>query len=246
MINNTKKKKIRIAVIVIVLVLALLFGGSAIYLADFYSADTAAIESFSARFEVAETELADGTLVFGSGDEEYGFIFYPGGKVEHTAYAPLAKALASKGIFCAVVKVPFKLAIMDTNAADGLQQLYPEIEHWYIGGHSLGGSAAGMYLEKHHDEYEGLILVASYSTADLSATELDVLSVYGDCDKVLNIENYAENNANLPEYTEIIIAGGCHAGFAMYGPQDGDGEPAISAEEQILQAVGHISEFIMR
>ena len=73
-----------------------------------------------------------------------------------------------------------------------------------------------------------------------------MLSVYGDCDKVLNIENYAENKANLPEYTEIIIAGGCHAGFAMYGPQDGDGEPAISAEEQILQAVGHISEFIMR
>ena len=46
------------------------------------------------------------------------------------------------------------------------------IEAWYMGGHSLGGSMAASYLEQHSSEYDGLILLASYSTADLSQTDL--------------------------------------------------------------------------
>lgn len=34
------------------------------------------------------------------------------------------------------------------------------------------------YLAKHTGEYKGLILLGSYSTADLSATELEVLFRY--------------------------------------------------------------------
>ena len=40
------------------------------------------------------------------------------------------------------------------------------------------------------DEFEGLILLGSYSTADLSGTDLDVLSIYGSEDKVMNYEKY--------------------------------------------------------
>lgn len=35
-----------------------------------------------------------------------GLIFYPGGKVEHTAYAPLLYACAEKGILCALIEMP--------------------------------------------------------------------------------------------------------------------------------------------
>ncbi len=51
---------------------------------------------------------------------------------------------------------------------------------------------------------------------------------------------------NLPEdFTEIIIPGGCHAYFGCYGPQDGDGTPEISNEEQIRLTADAIEEMVM-
>lgn len=62
-----------------------------------------------------------------------------------------------------------------------------------------------------------------------------------DNDSVMNRVKYDENKANLPrDYTEIIIDGGCHAYFGMYGTQDGDGKPAISNEKQISLTAEHI------
>ena len=149
--------------------------------------------------------------------------------------------LAREGVLCVLVEMPFNLAVFDINAADGIQEQYPEIEDWYIGGHSLGGSMAASYLADHVDEYEGLILLGSYSTADLSDTDLDVLSIYGSEDKVLNREKYDENKSNLPDnFCEVVIGGGCHAYFGMYGAQDGDGTPTISNHEQIGLTVEHI------
>ena len=177
-------------------------------------------------------------LVFAPEDANAGFIFYPGGKVAYEAYAPLMSACAENGILCVLVEMPGNLAVLDMNAADGIQERFPSVETWYIGGHSLGGSMAASYAEKHAEAYEGVILLASYSTADLSETGLEVLSIYGTEDKVLNAEKYAEYKVNLPaDFTEIIIEGGCHAYFGAYGAQEGDGVPTITREEQTAIAV---------
>ena len=49
----------------------------------------------------------------------------------------------------------------------------------------------------------------------------------------------------LPEdFRELVIDGGCHAGFGLYGPQEGDGVPAITAEEQIAITAGAIAEMV--
>ena len=142
---------------------------------------------------------------------------------------------------CVLVEMPFNLAVFDVNAADGIQKEYPEIEEWYIGGHSLGGSMAASYLADNAEDYEGLILLGSYSTANLSDSNLAVLSVFGSEDEVMNREKYQENRSNLPSgFTEYVIDGGCHAYFGMYGAQDGDGMPVITNEEQIRLTVENI------
>ena len=41
---------------------------------------------------------------------------------------------------------------------------------------------------------------------------------------------------------EMMIDGGCHAYFGMYGAQDGDGMPSIANEEQIYLTAEKISE----
>ena len=139
--------------------------------------------------------------------------------------------------------MPFNLAVFDINASDGIQELYPQIEDWYIGGHSLGGSMAASYLAKHKHEYRGLILLGSYSTENFSDTNLNILSIYGSEDMVMNRAKYDKNKSNLPNnFTEVVIDGGCHAYFGMYGSQDGDGIPAITVQEQIELTVEAITE----
>jgi len=235
------KRRILIISISIVAAIAIIFGACAIYLGDYYRADEGAIAAFAPEDNVSVSTLDGGNIVFEPQNATVGFIFYPGGKVEANAYQPLLAELARNGVLCVLVEMPFNLAVFDINAADGIQEQYPGIEDWYIGGHSLGGSMAASYLAEHTDEYEGLILLGSYSTADLSDTDLDVLSIYGSEDKVLNREKYDENKSNLPDnFCEVVIEGGCHAYFGMYGAQDGDGTPTISNHEQIGLTVEHI------
>lgn len=243
---DKRKRKIFIIVTSIVLVITVLVGACSIYLGDYYRADNEAIGAFLPQGS-AWKEEPNGNIVFEPDGAMTGLIFYPGGKVEHSAYIPLMQACAEKGILCIIAEMPFNLAVFDINAADGIQKEYPQIENWYIGGHSLGGSMAASYLEKNAEDYEGLILLGSYSTADLSDTDLDVLSVYGSEDKVMNREKYDENKSNLPtNFTEIVIDGGCHAYFGMYGAQDGDGKPSITNEEQIYRTAELIAELVCK
>jgi pimeloyl-ACP methyl ester carboxylesterase len=141
--------------------------------------------------------------------------------------------------------MPFRLAVFDINAANGIQEQYPQVDRWYIGGHSLGGSMAATYLADHTGDFQGLVLLGAYSTAELSDTDLDVISIYGSEDQVMDRGKYEANKENLPpDFSQVIIKGGCHAYFGMYGPQEGDGIPKISNEEQILFTAEEIGNMI--
>lgn len=242
--NKPKKRKLKIAVISVITVIALIFGAFFIYVGDYYHAESRAVTVFASSGNVEKEELDNGAVAYIPEEPIAGFIFYPGGKVEYTAYAPLMEACAQRGILCVLVEMPFNLAVFNINAADGIRERYPEIDSWYIGGHSLGGSMASSYVAEHKEEFDGLILLASYSTEDVS-DGLNVLSVYGSEDKVLNMESYNEYKRNLPDdFTEVIIDGGCHAYFGMYGTQKGDGTPKISNEEQIIITAEEIEKFV--
>lgn len=214
-----------------------------LYVSDYYRADKDMIVDYYDD-DITKKVLDDNTIVFESDGSDTALIFYPGGKVEYSAYEPLMVSLAKEGITCFLVEVPFKLAILDIKAADGIKAAYPEYTNWYIGGHSLGGSVASMYLDEHHSEYQGLILSASYASSDLSNTNLEVLSIYGSEDKVLNMMQYHENKVLLPNIHEYVIEGGNHAYFGVYGKQSGDGEATIDNQTQIFETTSIISSFI--
>jgi len=242
----TQRKRRRIILGTILTVIVLICIGFALYVGSYYRADEAAAQAMAPADGISVEKTDGDTIVFSPSQPKAGLIFYPGGKVEYTAYAPLMRACAERGILCVLVKMPFNLAVLDVNAADGIAERFPKIGSWYIGGHSLGGAMAASYAVGHADELDGLILLAAYSTEDLTESGLTVCSIYGLEDGVMNKKKYDANRANLPDDAEeLVIDGGCHAGFGSYGPQAGDGTPTISGEEQIIQTAERIADFVL-
>ncbi len=230
--------------VVLIVVFMVCFIAVSLYLNTYYPADRTAIQTIIGTPTEFHT-LAGGTRVTGEENSSVGFIFYPGGKVEAYSYLPLLMECSRNGIFCAMPEMPFRLAVFDIHAAEEIREQYPDIDRWYIGGHSLGGSMAAAHLAGNPDEYDGLILLGSYSTEDFSEGDMDVLSVYGSEDSVLNMEKYEQYRVNLPaDTTEIVLDGGCHAYFGVYGAQKGDGVPTITNEEQIERTTEAIAAFV--
>ena len=232
------------ALLILLGVICLCVGGVLLYASDFYPADNAAAAAMISTETVRVQETEHG-LVFLPEAPVAGFIFYPGGLVDHTAYAPLMRALAEEGILCVLVDMPLRLAVLDMNAAEGIPEHYPQVTRWSIGGHSLGGAMAASCAAAHPGDFTALALLAAYSTEPLPDS-LAVASLYGTADKVLNWEKYEAARANLPAGTlEIAIPGGNHAQFGSYGAQDGDGTPTISAEAQRNAAVDSLLPLLM-
>ncbi|MDD6729349.1 MAG: alpha/beta hydrolase [Eggerthellaceae bacterium] len=225
-------------------VVAVLAVASAVYLNTSYPAGDEARAALTSDAQVTVAARDDGSTVFTPAEgaaNGAGLIFYPGGKVEPKAYAPLMRAAAERGFTCVLVRFPFNLAVFDVNAASGVQEAFPQVERWYIGGHSLGGAMAAAYAADHAGDFRGLLLCGAYATKDLGASGLAVTSVYGTDDGVLNRDAYAKNRGNIPQAVEDTIEGGCHSYFGDYGLQDGDGTPTISRDEQIARTVDDLA-----
>jgi hypothetical protein len=248
-VRKSRKKRVIISIISVVSFIAILVGSFFIYVSIYNHATDNAV-SYMSDSILSEVKDEDEYVTFQPKVDKVtqinksGIIFYPGGKVEYKAYAPILRNLSDLGIASVLVKMPFNLAVFNVNGAKGKSSLFPKIENWYIAGHSLGGAMACSYLEKNYTDYKGLILMGSYSTVDLSKTGLSTLSLLAENDQVMNKEKYESNKKYLPNLTEYTISGGIHSYFGDYGVQSGDGTPSISLEEQQNQIVLTISTFV--
>lgn len=177
---------------------------------------------------------------------ETGFVFYPGGRVDYRAYAPVLRLIASRGYFVALVPVPLNLAMFDVNAAARVQAKYPEIKNWFVGGHSLGGVAASSYAASHPD-IKGVVLWASAPGNDsLKVADVPVLSVYATRDGVFSLQMIQDSRTLLPADARFVaIEGGNHSQFGSYGLQAGDNLPDISSLEQWTRTAEATVEFFM-
>ena len=161
--------------------------------------------------------------------------FYPGGKVEPEAYAPLLRVLAEEGVASVLVAMPGDLAVLAPKKGDRAVEEFQELGPWYAAGHSLGGVMAASWFSKRLDTLEGLALLAAYPAGgvDLSEENHPVVSITASNDRVLDRETWRERKANLPaDAVYVDIEGGNHAGFGAYGPQEDDGRATLCPEEQ--------------
>ena len=258
-------KKIILGLIIMLVLIAV--GGFVafkIYTGNYYNADNTVISELADDLsEEVHTFTAPEGMVFLPQNQEYRavIVFYPGAKVEYTAYSGLMYRLAERGYICLLPKMADNVALLSINAVDTLKAARPDesdsVEDldWYLAGHSLGGVAASRYLSEwsmgteagDHSvgKYRGIILCASYPIDSLKDTDFRLLSVLASNDGVIKMDNYEDSKKNWPaDSTEYVIEGGIHSYFGNYGIQDGDGEPEITVDEQLDEAAMVIDEWI--
>ena len=210
------KKKSRLLTAAALLLVVIL--GFFVYTAVYYHADETARSALRSDGSVAVTPTDYGYLFDGPA-EDAALIFYPGAKVEAEAYAPLLHRLAAR--------------------ADDVMAACP-YEHWYIGGHSLGGAVAALYAADNGEAVEGLVLCAAYPTKPLDDGLIEI-SLTGSEDRVVSRDRQESGRSLAPacSYT-YVIEGGNHAQFGSYGAQKGDGAALIPPERQWDEAAADI------
>lgn len=169
-----------------------------------------------------------------------GLVFQPGAKVDPRAYVPLLSSVSEQGFLVIVVKQPLNIGFLATGAPAGVIDDHPEVTSWAVGGHSLGGVAAGSFAGRLPTPVVGLLFWASYPLGSLADRDLVVASVSGTRDGLTTPADVEASRADLPpSSTFVAVEGAVHAFFGDYGEQSGDGTPTVSraeAQDQIVTA----------
>jgi len=237
MTNQIKKQsKTKWILLAVIAVIIILIGAFYIYTLDYYRATDDVHQLINSQKQ--RIEVNDKIIVVkpqATNDKEIGLIFYPGGKVEAIAYLPLLYQLSQKGITCFLTEMPFNLAVFKVDAAERVFEENPDINTWFIAGHSLGGAMASNYMKRNYNKVAGMILLGAYPINDAN---VPTLAIYGSQDIMLDLTKLEDTENKLE------ISGGNHAYFGNYGEQKGDGQASISREEQQAITVEKMMAFI--
>lgn len=167
-----------------------------------------------------------------------GVILYQGAKVKKESYAYLGESLSEKGFVVSIPQLPLNFGILGSGTADAVIEEHPEVEEWFLGGHSLGGVAASFYAEDPSSKLSGLYFLGAYPASDFSDSGLPMLSIYGEQDGLSTVEAIQESRELFSNNSVFVeIEGGNHAQFGLYGEQKGDNPAEITPIEQQDQVV---------
>lgn len=176
-----------------------------------------------------------------------GFIFYPGGRVDPRAYAGLMRTISEQGYLVVVPSMPINMAIFNTNVANQIIAAHPEIDRWVIGGHSVGGTAAALYVAANPDQIAALAIWSSYpaNNADISDLDLPVILLYGSNELRVTDDSVGARKHLLPPDTLYIkIEGGDHHQFGAYQLTIEEDLAAISRADQHAQILAPMFDLL--
>jgi pimeloyl-ACP methyl ester carboxylesterase len=183
------------------------------------------------------------TLAFlpASTDGKTALIFICGSGISAYAYAPLLRPIAEVGYPVFVVKLPYRFAPFEShkqaavNRARDVISAHPEVSHWVISGHSLGGALAARMARADARALSAMVLIGTTHPKqdDLSFLQIPVTKVYASNDGIAPPDRVLSNQGLLPKQTRWVeIKGGNHSQFGRYGHQLFDGTATIRREEQ--------------
>lgn len=222
-------------VIIFVAILAVIAAAAGIFFLKPYREDSQALEALNSDSTISVVNSESIVIKNEVKNITKGVIIYPGGLVTPESYAVLARKIAEKGYVVIIAKFPFNLAVIDPYQAEILKEYFPTIKNWTIMGHSLGGTMAAKVVDE-KGGFNRLILLAAYpaNNNDLYTENVEVISIYGTEDGILNLDNLENTKSLLPKNTQYIkIPGGNHSQFGNYGQQKDDKEAKTTQDRQL-------------
>ena len=125
-VPRRKPRKLVVVLAALAILLCVLAAAFFAYASDSYH-DLDANHRNLVSTETLPVQQGDNYLAFGDPNAAVGLVFYPGAKVEYSAYAPLMRDLAERGYLAVVVQMPFNFAFFDINAADRVRADFPDV-----------------------------------------------------------------------------------------------------------------------
>lgn len=170
-----------------------------------------------------------------------GLVFIVGAGVGAEAYAPLLRPIAEQGYPVHVVRLPYRVAPLESHKLTAIRRARSVIEYdpavpgWVVAGHSLGGALASRLAVNAPEGVKAIVLIGTSHPKrdDLAGSSISFIKVVGTKDGVATPEMVETNRHLLPAATSwVIVEGGNHSQFGHYGHQLFDGTPAIERERQ--------------
>lgn len=229
-------KTIVLSVIAIVLVA---LTGVLVYLSLPYPAEAGTLQKASESTAYTVSETADAIVLtpeHGTGD---GLLFFPEQHVAAESYVYKLSGLAEAGVTVVIARPILNVAMLDFRPISTFMDQVSRVDHWYVGGHGVGGSRACLHAGDGH--IAGLVLLGATCASDLSGSGIRVVSISGDLDRITSPGAILNSKPLLPSDTTFVkIEGANHSQFGDYGTQPGDGESKTKdsgVRYQITEAV---------
>ncbi len=181
--------------------------------------------------QVTISDTETGILVEpASGATGDGLVFVPGAKVDPYAYLNKLSGMAENGTTVVITKPTLNIAFADVRPLNAFTAVAPNVDTWFVGGHSLGGVKACQYAAD--NDVAGLVLFGSYCAIDLSDSGFPTLSFVASNDGLSTPQKIADAAGLLPvDAVTVDLNGANHANFGDYGRQPGDGESETNDAE---------------
>ncbi len=170
-----------------------------------------------------------------------GLVFITGGGVAAEAYAPLLRPIAERGHPVFVIRLPWRLAPLESHKRTALSRAVDVLEddsaasRWVIAGHSLGAALATRLAGRNPPGVIEMVLVGTTHPKEMNLRSLPFAAtkVFASNDGVAPVAAVEANRHLLPDDTRWIrIEGGNHSQFGHYGSQLFDDAATISRSRQ--------------
>lgn len=236
-----RRHRLRTVLVAVLAVVALIVVGFLAWASTPMMGDRAAALEAWRNPAVSIHDAGDAVVLEPTGEASgTGLVFVPGALVDPYAYLyKLSGVVEETGLTVVITKPTLNLAFFDQRPLSTYTAHAPDVDTWYVGGHSLGGVRACQLADD--PAVTGLILFGSYCANDLSGSDLRVLSVGGSRDGLSTPAKIAAARHLLPAQAELVeIDGMNHGQFGDYGPQSGDGVATIddgTARERLTEAL---------
>ncbi len=169
--------------------------------------------------------------------ERLGVIFYPGAYTDIRGYTATLRPIAAAGYRVVVVPMPFDLAILGIGRAHDVISANPDMKHWVIMGHSVGGAAASVFAHDNPNALDGVVIWDSFppSISSLAAYAKPVWHIHRAKPDGSPPDSFLKQRAYFPSSSIWVpIPGGIHMYFGSFanGGYQEDWPPSISAKSQ--------------